>query len=121
MDIAVSAGPSLRWAVITVSGELDIDTAADLRQALAAAVTVYEETVIDLAGVDFCDCAGIGTLVAAGEPGPPPRPPAARAPHPRPPAATAALHPHPPGRQRSVPPGIGPAGTPRGGPGRAVA
>ncbi|MGI5380635.1 STAS domain-containing protein [Streptomyces sp. CA-251387] len=65
MDIAVSSGPGLCPTVITVSGELDIGTAADLRQALAAAVTVYEETVIDLAGVSFCDCAGIGTLVAA--------------------------------------------------------
>jgi anti-anti-sigma factor len=26
---------------------------------------VYEETVLDLAGVGFCDCAGIGTLIAA--------------------------------------------------------
>ncbi|MFE2471205.1 STAS domain-containing protein [Streptomyces mirabilis] len=65
MDITVRAGPSLRQAVITVCGELDIDTAADLRQALTDAVAVYEETVLDLAGVDFCDCAGIGTLVAA--------------------------------------------------------
>ncbi|MEU1409221.1 STAS domain-containing protein [Streptomyces sp. NPDC005728] len=64
MEITVCAGPALRRAVITVCGELDISTAADLRHALTAAVAVYEETVIDLAGVNFCDCAGIGTLVA---------------------------------------------------------
>lgn len=61
----MSAGPGLRHTVITVCGELDIDAAANLRQALAAAVAVYEERVLDLAGVDFCDCAGIGTLIAA--------------------------------------------------------
>ncbi|MFJ1562195.1 STAS domain-containing protein [Streptomyces mirabilis] len=65
MDITVCAGPALRRGVITVCGELDIDTAADLRHALTAAVAMYEETVLDLAGVDFCDCAGIGPLIAA--------------------------------------------------------
>jgi anti-anti-sigma factor len=65
MNITLSTGPELRQALVTVSGELDIATAAVLRDKLAAAVAVYEETAIDLAGLDFCDCTGIGTLVAA--------------------------------------------------------
>ncbi|MEY9988472.1 anti-sigma B factor antagonist [Streptomyces sp. V4I8] len=65
MNITLSTGADLRQALVTVSGELDIATAEVLRDKLVAAVAVHEETVIDLAGLDFCDCTGIGTLVAA--------------------------------------------------------
>ncbi|MFE5549750.1 lipid asymmetry maintenance protein MlaB [Streptomyces sp. NPDC056534] len=50
--------------MVKVSGDLDIGTVPDLRQALFVAVSVYEETVVDLARLGFCDCAGLGGLVA---------------------------------------------------------
>ncbi|MFE5946834.1 STAS domain-containing protein [Streptomyces sp. NPDC056480] len=56
----------LRHAVVTVAGDLDIHTAQDVRQVLTAAVAVYEETVLDLACLGFCDCVGLGALIAAG-------------------------------------------------------
>ncbi|MFF3403060.1 STAS domain-containing protein [Streptomyces sp. NPDC002659] len=65
MDITTTAGWGAGQAVVTVAGELDIHTAPDVRQALAAAVAVYEETVLDLAHLGFCDCAGLGALIAA--------------------------------------------------------
>lgn len=65
MDITATAGPGAGHGVVTMAGELDIHTAPDLRQALAAAVAVYEETVVDLARLGFCDCAGLGALIAA--------------------------------------------------------
>lgn len=65
MDITTIAGPRRRQALVTVAGELDIRTAPDVRQALGAAVAVYEETVVDLARLSFCDCAGLGALISA--------------------------------------------------------
>ena len=53
--------------VITVSGEVDLATAADLERALSEAMTGTEATTIevDLAGVEFMDSAGLRVLVAA--------------------------------------------------------
>ena len=52
--------------VITVSGEVDLATAADLERAIASALggsaTVIE---VDLSGVEFMDSAGLRVLVAA--------------------------------------------------------
>ncbi|MER7577908.1 STAS domain-containing protein [Streptomyces sp. NPDC126514] len=64
-DITTIAEPGRRQAMVTVAGELDILTAPDVRQALTAAATVYEETVVDLARLAFCDCAGLGALISA--------------------------------------------------------
>jgi anti-sigma B factor antagonist len=56
------AGP----AIVTVRGQLDIDTAPTLRNAfeelaLRAAPTV----VVDLGGLEFCDSIGLSTFVVA--------------------------------------------------------
>ncbi|MGW4759085.1 STAS domain-containing protein [Streptomyces chartreusis] len=64
MEITATAGPGPRQAVVTLHGELDIHTARDVRETLIATVAVYEDTVADLTGLDFCDGAGIGVLVA---------------------------------------------------------
>ncbi|PKW00261.1 anti-anti-sigma factor [Streptomyces sp. 1222.5] len=49
---------------VTVRGELDLDSAhalrPDLFQALADSTTGLD---LDLGGVDFCDCAGLGVLL----------------------------------------------------------
>ncbi|WP_225828491.1 STAS domain-containing protein [Streptomyces naphthomycinicus] len=36
-----------------------------MRHALQQAVTTYPRTVVDLAGVPFCDCTGLSVLIAA--------------------------------------------------------
>lgn len=53
--------------VITVSGEVDLATAADLERALSEAMTGTDAATIDvdLAGVEFMDSAGLRVLVAA--------------------------------------------------------
>ncbi|MER6434375.1 STAS domain-containing protein [Streptomyces sp900105245] len=51
--------------VVTVAGELDVVTAAELRHALQQAVATYPRMIVDLAGVPFCDCTGLSALMAA--------------------------------------------------------
>jgi anti-sigma B factor antagonist len=52
--------------VVTLSGELDIQTAADLRSDLTAILAerpLPDHVVVDLEGVTFMDSLGLGTLV----------------------------------------------------------
>ncbi|MFD9624183.1 STAS domain-containing protein [Streptomyces virginiae] len=65
MEITTTTGLDLRHGVVAVAGELDIHTAPDVRRVLATAVAVYQETVVDLGGLGFCDCAGLGALITA--------------------------------------------------------
>ena len=53
------------WLVLAPTGELDLASAPRLRQeALQAAMAGDRNLVVDLAGVDFVDSLGAGTLVA---------------------------------------------------------
>ena len=52
--------------VVTLSGELDIQTAADLRSDLTAILAerpLPAHVIVDLQGVTFMDSLGLGTLV----------------------------------------------------------
>ncbi|MEV1084025.1 STAS domain-containing protein [Streptomyces sp. NPDC050211] len=51
--------------LVVVSGELDLVTATDARQALKAAVDQHRSVVVDLGQVTFCDCTGLSALLAA--------------------------------------------------------
>jgi anti-anti-sigma factor len=53
--------------VLVLSGEIDEASAPELRFALAVAIENRGSTrvVVDLAGVTFMDCAGVGELVRA--------------------------------------------------------
>ncbi|MEV6246645.1 STAS domain-containing protein [Streptomyces sp. NPDC051742] len=51
--------------VITARGELDIDTGPALRDEIAEALERNHGVVVDLSGVEFMDCAGLGALIAA--------------------------------------------------------
>lgn len=64
LDIQVRQ-PAPDHCVVTVAGELDVVTAAELRHALQQAVTTFPRTIVDLAGVPFCDCTGLSALMAA--------------------------------------------------------
>ncbi len=50
---------------VAVSGELDLVTAGDVRQALQNAVGENRVVVVDLGGLTFCDCTGLSALLAA--------------------------------------------------------
>ncbi|MER0449660.1 STAS domain-containing protein [Streptomyces sp. Edi4] len=57
----VSAGP-----VLAIAGDLDYDTAAQLRDELARTVLAPgRRLVLDLAGLTFCDSSGIAAFIAA--------------------------------------------------------
>ncbi|MEV4947810.1 STAS domain-containing protein [Streptomyces sp. NPDC053755] len=52
---------------VTVAGEIDIDTVAELRQALATALSDGARLIdVDFTDVAFCDCTGLAVLLRAG-------------------------------------------------------
>ncbi|WP_316769346.1 STAS domain-containing protein [Streptomyces sasae] len=54
------------WAVLGVSGELDLVTSPVLRQRVHDVVAEgHHCLVLDLSGVFFCDSSGVGVLIAA--------------------------------------------------------
>ncbi|MET7478678.1 STAS domain-containing protein [Streptomyces sp. NPDC005648] len=54
------------WAVLAVSGELDLMTSPTLRQRLHDVVAEGRHSVVlDLSEVFFCDSSGVGVLIAA--------------------------------------------------------
>ncbi len=46
-----------------LNGELDIDTADNLRNEIATCYSEYESLVLDFSNVDFVDSTGLGVLV----------------------------------------------------------
>lgn len=66
MRITTSTGEGV--TVLEVTGEVDLSTADQLRDAAIAALTPYGGTLrIDLAEVTFMDSTGLGALVAVHE------------------------------------------------------
>jgi len=63
--IPAARGP--RWWSIDVSGDLDVATGPDLEVRLAQASVLHrgDGIVLDLAGVEFIDCAGLRPIVRA--------------------------------------------------------
>jgi anti-sigma B factor antagonist len=53
------------WSVVSVSGEVDLATSPELRDALNAALEASTQVVIDLSQVSFLDSTGLGVLVQA--------------------------------------------------------
>ncbi|MFF5534170.1 STAS domain-containing protein [Streptomyces cinerochromogenes] len=54
------------WAVLRVSGELDLMTSPVLRQRVHDIVAEgHHSLVVDLSDVFFCDSSGVGVLIAA--------------------------------------------------------
>jgi anti-sigma B factor antagonist len=50
-------------AVVAVSGELDIDSALGLEADLAPVADAGRPLILDLAGLRFCDCAGLSLFL----------------------------------------------------------
>lgn len=54
------------WAIVSVSGEMDLVTSPVVRQHVHDAVADgRRDIVLDLADVQFCDSSGVGVLIAA--------------------------------------------------------
>lgn len=54
------------WAILRVSGEMDLVTSPAVRQHVHDAVADGRHSlVLDLSGVRFCDSSGVGVLIAA--------------------------------------------------------
>ncbi|MET7704127.1 STAS domain-containing protein [Streptomyces sp. NPDC005485] len=65
MTLKVTDGEEGEWAVLRVSGELDLVTSPALRQRVHDAVAEgRHHIVLDLADVFFCDSSGVGVLIA---------------------------------------------------------
>ncbi|MCX4906477.1 STAS domain-containing protein [Streptomyces sp. NBC_00878] len=65
MTLRVTDGEQGGWAVLRVSGELDLVTSPVLRQRVHDAVAEgRHRLVLDLSGVLFCDSSGVGVLIA---------------------------------------------------------
>jgi anti-sigma B factor antagonist len=52
-------------ALVTVSGEIDIATAGQLRDRLAGTADSGQQVIVDFSGVSFLDAAGAGVLARA--------------------------------------------------------
>ncbi|MEW2396816.1 STAS domain-containing protein [Streptomyces sp. NPDC046862] len=65
VTLKVTDGEHGEWAVLRVSGEMDLVTSPVLRQRVHDAVADGRRSlVLDLSGVVFCDSSGVGVLIA---------------------------------------------------------
>jgi anti-anti-sigma factor len=66
VTLRVTEGQQGGWAVVRVSGEMDLATSPALRQQVHDAVADGRHSlVLDLSQVLFCDSSGVGVLIAA--------------------------------------------------------
>lgn len=71
MTLKVTDGELGGWAVLRVSGEMDLATSPVLRQRVHDAVAEGRRSlVLDLSEVLFCDSSGVGVLIATHAAGP---------------------------------------------------
>lgn len=64
MELSVTTSHRDDVSVVTVEGEVDVHTAAQLRQSLDQEITDgHIRLVVDLDGVSFLDSTGLGVLV----------------------------------------------------------
>lgn len=66
MELEIPDTDTDGWTVIAASGEIDVATAAELRDQLTRLIADdHRQLVVDLEGVDFIDSTGLGVLVGA--------------------------------------------------------
>lgn len=68
-EFSVQCATDGSWAVVSVSGELDIETVGVLRDALQAAFLPdgWQDLALDVSALTFCDSAGLGLLLGVRE------------------------------------------------------
>lgn len=67
LDIVTKAAEDAdEWVVVQASGELDLQTAPQLREHITGLVVTRSRprVILDLAGLRFCDSTGLGVLIA---------------------------------------------------------
>ncbi|MBM7055135.1 MULTISPECIES: STAS domain-containing protein [Streptomyces] len=66
MTLKVDEAEQGSWAVLRISGELDLVTSPVVRQSVHEAVAEGQhDVVLDLSEVFFCDSSGVGVLIAS--------------------------------------------------------
>ncbi|MFG2194545.1 STAS domain-containing protein [Streptomyces sp. NPDC048639] len=66
MTLKVMEAEQGDWAVLSISGEMDLVTSPSVRQHVHEAVADGRRSlVLDLSGVRFCDSSGVGVLIAS--------------------------------------------------------
>ncbi|MFF2861194.1 STAS domain-containing protein [Streptomyces rubiginosohelvolus] len=66
MTLTVDEAEQNSWAVLRISGELDLVTSPVVRQSVHDAVAEGQhDVVLDLSDVFFCDSSGVGVLIAS--------------------------------------------------------
>lgn len=66
MDVSVHTEVHGEQVVVQVAGEIDVYTAASLREKLADLIDAdHTDVIVDLTGVTFMDSTGLGVLVGA--------------------------------------------------------
>jgi anti-sigma B factor antagonist len=66
MDLGMDVAERDGWAVLSVTGEIDVATAPRLREKLVSLVADgHHRIIVDLDQVDFLDSTGLGVLVGA--------------------------------------------------------
>jgi len=65
LQLDVSQADSGHAPLATVSGEVDVSSAAELRDGLTELIAKGSSVVVDLTGVGFLDSTGLGALVSA--------------------------------------------------------
>lgn len=66
MDVSVHTVVHGDQVVVQVAGEIDVYTAASLREKLADLIDAdHTDVIVDLTGVTFMDSTGLGVLVGA--------------------------------------------------------
>ena len=65
MELSIDVSTQEASTVITLAGDIDIETAPALREQLAALSPTVRIVVVDLSAVEFLDSSGVGALVGA--------------------------------------------------------
>ncbi|MGX4693994.1 ANTAR domain-containing protein [Streptomyces sp. JNUCC 63] len=67
-ELAIGTGPEGGRVLVTVHGELDLDTGQGFQRALKDALGRSAQGIdLDLSGVGFCDCSALNTLISLRE------------------------------------------------------
>jgi anti-sigma B factor antagonist len=65
IDLELEATPVDSWMVLTVGGEIDLNTAPQLKQRIGTLIEQgHHQIVVDLEGVEFIDSTGLSALVS---------------------------------------------------------
>lgn len=65
MDLSIDVSTREASTVITLAGDIDLQTAPQLREQLASLPSEARIVVVDLGAVEFLDSSGVGALVGA--------------------------------------------------------